>query len=684
MGPAVVVERGRTRALGATRHRALLTVLALHRGARVSTAALGEALWGDAPPAAAATTLQGYVADLRRVLEPRRAPRTPATVLVTEPGGYALRLEADAVDAARFEAVVRRAAQALPALLPGPLHLADPADRRPVLADWRDELEAALGLWRGDPLCDLCSEQDVGPGVGPGAGRRVHLEADLERDRLHALRLDAEVLRLTAALALGSHASATDLARLAGQNPWDERIWALWATALARTGRQAEALARLRELRAALADELGLDPGPDVGVLETAIVRHQVLAPAPDHRPADHRPGTLLETSSPDAARLAGGEPALVGRHEERALLRRLVDRATGGPELLHLTGEHGLGKSRLAREAERYAGLRGFAVVSVGCARAAVRDELWAWRRLASGLREADDRPAIAEPHRPVPPSPVAAAEEVVDLVASLTARRPLLLVLEDLQWADRATLVGLAHLVETCPPVPLLLLTSRLAPVAASGAMAGLLGALGRAQAVHHSLGGLAPEEVDELLAAVHPGPLGPGRVADVARRSEGNPFVVVELARHGRLPGGPLPATVRAVVTSALGALPRRTLDLLAGASLLDPTFDAALLAEAAGLEPTAVFDALGPAVAAGVVREEPRYRYSFEVGVVREALAESLTPIPRARWQADLAAGAARRRERAQDVPALLPCPPPGATSPGTRSRYDRPPARMYPS
>lgn len=93
-----------------------------------------------------------------------------------------------------------------------------------------------------------------------------------------------------------------------------------------------------------------------------------------------------------------------------------------------------------------------------------------------------------------------------------------------------------------------------------------------------------------------------------------------------------GGPLPGPVRAVVADGLRSLPDRTTDLLAGASLLDRTFDAGLLADAAGLAPVEVFEALGPAVASGVLREETRYRYSFEVGVVREALSEALTPSP----------------------------------------------------
>jgi DNA-binding SARP family transcriptional activator len=103
LGTAVAVVDGVRHELGAARHRALLTVLALHAGQSVPTGSIITALWGDGAPSGVTSTLQGYVADLRRVLEPRRAPREPARVLVTVPDGYALQVPPEAVDLARFE-----------------------------------------------------------------------------------------------------------------------------------------------------------------------------------------------------------------------------------------------------------------------------------------------------------------------------------------------------------------------------------------------------------------------------------------------------------------------------------------------------------------------------------------------------------------------------------------------------
>ena len=78
--------------LGTRKQRALLAALALHRGRPVAPDALVDLLWGDAPPAAVTATLQGYVARLRRALEPDRPPRAPSEVLVTQQAGYALQL----------------------------------------------------------------------------------------------------------------------------------------------------------------------------------------------------------------------------------------------------------------------------------------------------------------------------------------------------------------------------------------------------------------------------------------------------------------------------------------------------------------------------------------------------------------------------------------------------------------
>src|SRR6185312_14972065 len=108
LGP-FAVETGTAADLGGPRQRAVLALLLSTRGEVVSVDRLIEDLWrGEAPPRAIAS-LQAYVSNLRRVLEPEREPRAPARLLVSAPPGYAVRLPADAVDAWRFEALLDRA-----------------------------------------------------------------------------------------------------------------------------------------------------------------------------------------------------------------------------------------------------------------------------------------------------------------------------------------------------------------------------------------------------------------------------------------------------------------------------------------------------------------------------------------------------------------------------------------------
>ena len=555
LGTAVVTTAGARRELGAAKHRALLSILALRRGQRVPTDAIVAALWGDDPPAGATGTLQGYVADLRRVLEPHRAPREAPTVLVTVPGGYSLHLDAGSVDAARFEADVRRAALLLD-VIPHPLRPVVSGAQRMAVTTARDLLDDALALWRGDPLCDLGSD----------------LELEVERDRLRALRLDAEVLRLTALLALGGHATAvTDLERVARGNPWNERVWGLWAIALAGSGRQAEALACLRQLRASLSDELGIDPSVELRDLETAIIRQE-----------------LPRSQEPASTGPAPVEDRAPTEHEDE--LRTLGDilglAARNAAQLVHLTGEGGAGKTRIVRQAQELAVDRGFAVAGVACARERRGTEGWAWQQLVAALADLAGR----------------GDDETLGLMAAVGARTPLLVVIEDVQWADEATLRAVRDLVANRPAGPfVLLLTQRLAPTG-SPAMSDLLDALARAHGVHLPLAGREPG--------------GPEVAADPASPAR----AAVAECLHGLLPG---------------------TLALLGGASLLERTFDADLLAHAADLRLAATRELLAPATAAGILRAEPRDRYTFRQDAVRDVLASALTPLPRARWHANFA-------------------------------------------
>ena len=245
--------------LGAPKLRSLLGLLVLWRSQPVAADRLIELLWRGAPPPGAGNTLQGYVAGLRRRLEPGRRARTASSVLLHEGGGYRLAAGAADVDVDRFEAVVRSGRDHVERLRdrmrPPVLTEPEAVGRAEVLLD---DLAAAMRLWRGDAYADL-ADLPV---------------ATAERRRLEELRVDARVAVVVLELSLGRSAGAVEaLEDLVAGHPLREELWGLWAVALVRTGRQAHALEVVERLRHTLADELGIDPGPAIAALQTAILR---------------------------------------------------------------------------------------------------------------------------------------------------------------------------------------------------------------------------------------------------------------------------------------------------------------------------------------------------------------------------------------------------------------------------
>ncbi|MGC0418832.1 BTAD domain-containing putative transcriptional regulator, partial [Embleya sp. AB8] len=263
--------------LGGPRQRAVLALLVAARGRVVSIDRMIEDLWRGEPPAQAITSLQAYVSNLRRLLEPGRPRRAPATILVSAAPGYALRLPDDAVDAWRFEHLLRTA------------H--DRADTAP--AEAHRLAEDALALWHGPAFAAAADEP----------------WAYAEATRLDELHLSARELHIATALRSGATAAATvDAERLTRDAPLREEAWRLHALALWSGNRQADALATLRQARAVLAADVGLDPGPALTDLEQAILsrRMEVLReateppPGPPTRPA--RPTDASSTPEPQVA----------------------------------------------------------------------------------------------------------------------------------------------------------------------------------------------------------------------------------------------------------------------------------------------------------------------------------------------------------------------------------------------
>ncbi len=307
LGPLEVWRDGRLLPVRRGRPRRLLLSLLLQRGAAVAPEALVDQLWGDEPPVNADNALQVLVSYLRRSIggDDLRIDRTPA--------GYRLLVDAEDVDMVRFEGLVRAAGAAGTAA-----------------AERLDAADAALALWRGAALAEAADDPF----------------AQGDRARLEELRRQAAELRAAALLDLGRHDDALpDLGQLVRAHPFRERLHGQYALALYRAGRQADALEALDAVRNALADELGLDPGPELQDLAGRILRQEPgLAAPPVTEPP---PGARPEVRPPPApvAEVPAPLTPLIGREAELGDLRE----ALAAHRLVTLTGPGGAGKTRLA-----------------------------------------------------------------------------------------------------------------------------------------------------------------------------------------------------------------------------------------------------------------------------------------------------------------------------------------------
>ena len=232
LGSVEVWDDGAQLQLGGPKQRAVLALLLLEAGRVVSTDRLIDALWGEQPPPTAATSLQNFVSQLRKVVG--------ADVLATKPPGYRLQLEPEQVDLERFRRLVDSAKH-------------ERAGERSA------RLREALGLWRGPALADLAFESFA---LGESA-------------RLEEVRLAALEERIKADLESGRDAELVgELEALVREHPLREPLRRSLMLALYRSGRQAEALQVYHDARRSLVDELGIEPSAALQQLHGAILRH--------------------------------------------------------------------------------------------------------------------------------------------------------------------------------------------------------------------------------------------------------------------------------------------------------------------------------------------------------------------------------------------------------------------------
>ncbi|MFH9135344.1 BTAD domain-containing putative transcriptional regulator [Streptomyces sp. NPDC017524] len=304
LGPVRAWRGSELLSSGSPQQRALLAALLLREGRTATAGELIDAFWGEDPPSQALATIRTYASRLRKILG--------QDTLVSESGGYAIRTDRAALDLTLAQDLAAEAEKARAA-----------GDR----AQARTLTTKVLGLWDGEALASV-----------PGP------YADNQRTRLEEWRLQLTEARLDLDLEVGCHAEAvSELTALTAAHPLRERLRELLMVALYRSGRQAEALAVYADTRRLLAEELGVDPRPELAQLQQRILRadEELARPADEPAPA---PAPLKP------AQLPATVPDFTGRS---AFVSELGSRlATAGSSVMAVSavaGIGGVGKTTLA-----------------------------------------------------------------------------------------------------------------------------------------------------------------------------------------------------------------------------------------------------------------------------------------------------------------------------------------------
>lgn len=627
LGPVEVLGPDRTPvALGGAKPRELLGLLTMRPNRPVPSEQLVEELWeGDAPPSAAAA-LRVHVARIRQALEPERGQNAPSSRLPAGPHGYLLRVEPDELDAERFERLVALGRDAN----------AD-GDPRSAAA----QLDDALALWRGRPYGDI-----------------AHLSAiAAEVARLTELRIHAIEELADARLARSEHALVVDLLAAAVEEfPLREQVTARLMRALYRCGRQADALAAYAALRRRLDDELGVEPCSELRRLEEDVLLQRPTLDAPS------------ATEGQRASNVSTSVIRFVGRRQEMTSLLQAHADVTGGERRLVLvSGDAGIGKTTLIEEFARRVAGRQTTVFTGRCSHGPQPDyaplaEILAGVVGGVGARERAELayeigllvPGLGTgPQLPGDTAGDTAGDEaeserfrMFEAVAGTLARvapRPLVMVIEDLHWADRPTLTMLRHVLRH-PALDRTLVIATYREDEVSGERADLIARLAPPNAVHAlHLDGFDHNEVRALIRATatpevmhHLVDLAPA-VRDV---TGGNPFFTRELLREfdddpsqlrdaddiKRVLGAIAPSGVHMLIDRRVADLSDRGRTVLHAAAIVERDICVRILATSCGMPLDATLDAVEESLAARLLVEDPFApdRFAFAHAVVRNVV------------------------------------------------------------
>lgn len=618
--------------------RALLGLLVVHVNRVMSADRLVDDLWQDEPPAAPAASLQAYISNLRKLLEPDRPARTPASVLVTKDPGYSLRLQPTSLDLTEFEVLVDHGRD----LIANGDH-----------ARGEETLGRAIGLWSGAPFAELSTE----PWAQSVSVRLTEMRATAIEDRMAAW------------LELGRHEAAVGLLQAAvDEEPWRERGWELLLVALYRSQRQADALRAFQQCRRRFNDDLGLDPGPHLRRLEQDILDHAPTLEAP--------PSTATRLTVTDPRPVVGTDTAsFIGRTAHIGRMRERVAQLAERGGLIALVGEAGIGKSTLAEQVAIEARQAGVQVVGTRCVDSA--PPLWPWIQLVHGLRPVGADEARMHAERTLrgelrtamdERSAVFAAYEVVAAAfREAASATPLMLIIDDLHVADQATLALLALVAGDLTSMEVLVVVAVRedeTDPAFDGVMAELMSRRGSERLTLRGL------ELDDVAMFTRRFP-GADQSAELAialhGRTAGNPYFLTELARlvSANAPSGrfgaadvdaaAIPADLRGVLDRRIRRLPADTRDVLAVTAVIGREADLVVAEQASTTTYDDLMLALEPAIAAGLVEEiEGRWACRFVHPLVHEVVLSDMSRLRKARLHARTAKVLLSRRSQADHV------------------------------
>lgn len=654
--------------------RQLLKILLTERPRAVSSDRLIEILWPNSPPGAAATTLRSAINALRNVLEPDRLIRAPSRYIVTQAPGYAFRIHPDIwIDAEAFEKELEISQRA-----------ETPAERS-------RHLHAAIQLYQDDYL----SSDPYADWVRP------------ERERLQELYF-AALLRVAELQAdTGGYTAAMAACRqVLTRDPVREIAYQALMRYQAAAGDSAAALLTYERCRNILNEELGADPSPVTQQLHQRILNGEIHAtPAPAiHGPPLHGPPPQAVQPSvapwpqitilPHHATHADAAP-LVGRAAELAQLSGALRAALGGHgNLLAVEGEAGIGKSRLAHAVFQEAMTTGATILTTACQALEQQLPFAPWLDLigrylqrlppahhrdlplaslaqvapfvpalpdALGVRQTDLAPPLAEGSIGADENRRRLIEGVLAFLAAVAQQRPLVVLLDDLHWADSDTLTVLGRLAQRIDDLPILVLVAyRSEDLAENHDLSTLRHALRHARETSGSdpvltLARLNEAGVHDLLQTVNPATsVNPALAGALYHATQGNPLFLTEALRawqeHADSPPAlsnaedSLPIALRRnrrvqeVIHERMERLPAPAYALLQLAAVIGRAFSSELLELSADHDP---LDALQTLLRRKFLVETPDQRLDFSHALVRDVAYDSINLLLRRRYHARVA-------------------------------------------